>query len=135
MRSAIRLIGSWSRSALRRTRSSFSWMPAKIRTATSHRIQEVDSGRKSLARPIRKSSWSTTVPRSPIKSNTTPFQVINPASVTTNDGMPIFVMIRPWKVPIAIPDRRARPTAIQVATSLPSGISRMAAMTPATPET
>ena len=54
-------------SALRRTRTSFSWMPAKISTATSQRIHEVASGRKSLARPIRKSSWRITVPRLPIK--------------------------------------------------------------------
>ena len=53
------------------------------------------SGRKSLARPIRKLFCSTTVPRLPINSSTTPFQAINPASVTTKDGMPILVMIRP----------------------------------------
>ena len=88
-----------------------------------------------MARPIRKSFCSTTVPRLPIKSSTTPFQAIRPASVTTNDGMPILVMIRPWNVPIAMPEPSASATAIGVDTSLPSGISSTAAITPATPET
>ncbi len=111
-------------------------MPAKISTASAHMIQEVDSGRKSLARPIRKSFCSTTVPRLPINSSTTPFHAINPASVTTNDGIPILVMINPCKVPIAMPDReRERRPRSQVPTSLPSGISSTAAITPATPET
>ena len=92
---------------MRRTRISFSWMPAKINTASSQMIHEVASGRKSLARPIRKSSWSTTVPRLPIKSSTTPFQAINPASVTTNEGIPILVMISPCRVPIAMPEQSA----------------------------
>ena len=50
-----------------------------------------------------KSSWRITVPRLPISSSTTPFQAINPASVTTNDGMPTFANSSPWSVPIAIP--------------------------------
>ena len=120
---------------MRRTRTSFSSIPAKISTATAQRIHEVESGRKSLASPIRKSFCRTTVPRLPIRSSTTPFQAISPASVTTNDGMPIFVMSRPWKVPIAMPEPSARAIAIGVATSLPSGIRRTAAITPATPET
>ena len=70
------------------------------------------SGRKSLARPIMKSSWSTIVPRLPINSSTTPFQAISPASVTTNEGIPIFVMISPWKVPIAMPEPSASAIAI-----------------------
>jgi hypothetical protein len=55
--------------------------------------------------------------------------------VTTNDGIPILVMISPWNVPIAMPDPSASATAIGVETSLPSGISSTAAITPATPET
>ena len=55
--------------------------------------------------------------------------------MTTNDGIPILVMISPWKVPIAMPEPSASATAIGVDTSLPSGISSTAAITPATPET
>ena len=50
-----------------------------------------------------KSSWRITVPRLPINSSTTPFQAINPASVTTNDGMPTLANRMPWKAPIAAP--------------------------------
>ena len=60
---------------------------------------------KSFARPMTKSFWRITVPRLPISSSTTPFQASRPASVTTNDGTPILVMIRPCSVPIPRPAR------------------------------
>ncbi len=44
----------------------------------------------------------TTVPPAPIKSSTTPFQTINPASVTTKDGSLKRVMMRPWPMPIML---------------------------------
>ena len=77
---------------------------------------------KSLARPMMKSFWRITVPRLPISSSTTPFQASRPASVTTNDGMPTFVMSSPCSRPIAEAGARAparSPTT--VGSSLPSG--------------
>ena len=84
---------------------------------------------------MTKSSCSTTVPRLPISSSTTPFQASRPASVTTNEGMPIFVMISPCSVPIATPEPSARAIARAVGTVEPSGSSSSAVSTPATPET
>ena len=75
------------------------------------------------------------MPRLPINSSTTPFQAISPASVTTNDGMPTLVNRMPWKAPIAAPAPSAATIATTVGTSLPSGISSIVTITPATPET
>ena len=75
------------------------------------------------------------MPRLPISSSTTPFQASRPASVTTNDGTPILVMIRPWKTPMPRPASRARMIAGAVDIWLPSGASSSATMTPPTPDT
>src|SRR6185503_15346105 len=76
-------------------------------------IQAVAAGRKSFAKPTTTLFWMITVPLSPISSSTTPFQASRPASVTTNEGTPIFVMIRPWPIPMASPTRRAMKIAEQ----------------------
>ncbi len=75
------------------------------------------------------------MPRLPINSSTTPFQAINPASVTTNDGMPTFANRMPCQVPMAAPAASAATIATTVGTSLPSGIRRIVTITPATPDT
>ena len=67
------------------------------------RIHAVADGRKSLAKPTKKLFWMMTVPSSPMSSRTTPFQASRPASVTTNDGTPTFVMISPCRTPMARP--------------------------------
>ena len=53
-----------------------------------------------VGKPMTKSSCITRVPLLPINSSTTPFQPSSPASVTTKDGIPIFVMIKPCSRPI-----------------------------------
>ena len=90
---------------------------------------------KSFASPITKSFWRITVPLLPISSSTTPFQASRPASVTTNDGTPTLVMIRPCIVPIARPAPSAIAIATNVGSSLPSGVSSSATSTPPTPDT
>ena len=75
------------------------------------------------------------MPRLPISSSTTPFQPSRPASVTTNDGMPTFVMITPCSVPMMTPEPSAARIATAVGTVEPSGSSSSAVSTPATPET
>ena len=90
---------------------------------------------KSFASPITKSFWRITVPRLPISSSTTPFQASRPASVTTNDGTPTLVMIRPCSTPIPSPAASAIKIATAVGSSLPSGVSSSATSTPPTPET
>ena len=85
--------------------------------------------------PITVSFCRITVPRLPISSRTTPFQASRPASVTTNDGTPTLVMISPWKVPIARPAPSTITNTMNVGSSLPSGVSRIAVSTPPTPET
>ena len=84
---------------------------------------------------MMRSSCSTTVPRLPMSSSTTPFQASRPASVTTNDGMPTFVMITPCRVPMRTPEPTTARIAMPGATVLPSGSSSSAQMTPPTPET
>ena len=90
---------------------------------------------KSFASPITKSFWRITVPRLPISSSTTPFQASRPASVTTNEGTPTLVMIRPCSTPIPRPASSASGIATPAETSLPSGVSSSATSTPPTPET
>ena len=75
------------------------------------------------------------MPLLPISSSTTPFQASRPASVTTNDGTPTFVMISPCRVPIAIPASSTITSTSHVGITLPSGVSRIAVSTPPTPET
>ncbi len=75
------------------------------------------------------------MPLLPISSSTTPFQASRPASVTTNDGTPTLVMIRPCSVPIARPARSTIASTTKVGSSLPSGVSRIAVSTPPTPDT
>ena len=88
-----------------------------------------------MASPITVSFCRITVPRLPISSSTTPFQASRPASVTTNDGTPILVMIRPCSVPIARPAPSTIANTTATGSSLPSGVSRIAVITPPTPET
>jgi hypothetical protein len=88
-----------------------------------------------LARPITTSFWRITVPLLPISSSTTPFHASRPASVTTNDGTPTFVMISPCSVPIAQAGHERDREHEAVGSSLPSGVSRIAVSTPPTPET
>ena len=88
-----------------------------------------------MATPITKSFCRITVPFEPISSSTTPFHASRPASVTTNDGTPILVMISPWNVPIARPAANTITSTTNVGSSLPSGVSRIAVSTPPTPET
>ena len=104
-------------------------------TQTAARIHAAAGDRKSLAMPITKSFCRITVPRLPISSSTTPFQASRPASVTTNDGTPTFVMISPWNVPIARPAPSTITNTMNVGSSLPSGVSRIAVSTPPTPDT
>ena len=91
--------------------------------------------RKLLASPMTKSFCRITVPLEPISSSTTPFHASRPASVTTNDGTPTFVMISPWNVPIPRPTRITIRSTTEVGGTLPSGVSRIAVSTPPTPET
>ena len=55
--------------------------------------------------------------------------------MTTNDGTPTLVMIRPCSTPIPTPAASATTIATAVGSSLPSGISSSATSTPPTPET
>ena len=97
------------------------------------RIHAVADGRKSLAKPTKKSFWMITVPRPPISSNTTPFHPSRPARVTTNDGIPTLVMIRPCSVPIARPTPSAMTSVGPAAnTLLLSGKVKSAVVTPET---
>ena len=88
-----------------------------------------------MAIPITKSFCRITVPRAPISSSTTPFHASRPASVTTNDGTPILVMISPCRVPMARPAPNTIANTIAVGSSFPSGVSRIAVSTPPTPDT
>jgi hypothetical protein len=102
---------------------------------TIARIHAAPGAMKSLASPMTKSFWRITVPRLPISSSTTPFQASRPASVTTNDGTPILVMIRPCSVPIPRPAASTITIVSHVGSSLPSGVSSSAVSTPPTPDT
>ena len=96
------------------------------RDAHEHEQPGGASVRNSLARPMVKSSCRITVPREPMSSSTTPFHASRPASVTTNDGIPIRVMMSPCSVPIAAPRRARDEEADRRGSSLPSGVSRIA---------
>ena len=93
------------------------------------------AGRKSFANPMTVEFERVTVPRSPMSSSTTPCHASRPASVTTKDGIPIFVMSRPCSVPIAAPAATAMMIAGTAPIALPSSSSSSAVMTPATPLT
>jgi len=104
--------------------------------ATMARIHAAPDEMKSLAKPTKKSFWMITVPLSPMSRSTTPFQANRPASVTTNDGMPILVMISPCRTPIAAPAPSATTSAGPAANTLwLSGKVSRATITPATPLT
>ncbi len=127
--------GSFGSPAAARLRSPQIWTAAYAPTASTMSTQAALLPTKSLAKPMTKSSCSTTVPRLPISSSTTPFQPSRPASVTTNDGMPTFVMITPCSVPMTTPEPSAAAIATAVGTCEPSGSSSSAVSTPATPLT
>ena len=99
------------------------------------RIQASPVFMKLLASPMTKSFCRITVPLEPISSSTTPFHANRPASVTTNDGTPTFVMISPWNVPIPRPAPSTIKMTTHVGGTLPSGVSRIAVSTPPTPDT
>src|SRR3954452_1739122 len=86
--------------------------------ATTARIHAVADGRKSLAKPMKKVFWMMTVPLSPMSSSTAPFQASRPASVTTKDGTPSFVMITPCSRPMPMPAARASTSAGPAANTL-----------------
>ena len=76
------------------------------------------------------------MPLLPMSSSTTPFQASRPASVTTNDGTPTFVMISAVQQADAEAARAARCRSRRAAgSSLPSGSSSSAVSTPPTPDT
>ena len=102
IRSAVITVGSVCSPALvrERTRASCTSAYSAVAIISTH---AAPGAMKSLARPMTKSFCRITVPRLPISSSTTPFQASRPASVTTNEGTPILVMIRPWNVPMPRP--------------------------------
>ena len=100
------------------------------------RIHAVADGRKSLAKPMKKLFWMMTVPLSPMSSSTAPFHASRPASVTTKEGTPSFVMITPCSRPMPTPAARASTSAGPAANTLwLSGKVSNATVTPATPLT
>jgi hypothetical protein len=113
----------------------FSWASANAATTTTARIQPAVSLRKSLANPITTSSSMRTVPTLEtlvVRIRTTPDQMSRPASVTTNDGTPVFVITNPWAKPIAVVQRRPAPTAAHHGQPGLSGRSRSVVTTPPT---
>ena len=60
-----------------------------------------------LAMLLIVSSWIGIVPPLPRIFRSTPSQKRRPASVTTNEGRPILVMIVPWRIPIPAQARSA----------------------------
>ncbi len=67
-----------------------------------------------MAIPTSVSSWIRIVPAVEycvVRMRTTPDQMRNPASVTTNDGTPAFVITIACRKPIAVVTRSANPIA------------------------
>ena len=128
-------IGFPYRPPARRERTVFSWASAKAATTTTARIQPTVSLRKSLAKPITTSSSIRTVPTLEtlvVRMRTTPDQMSSPASVTTNDGTPAFVITKLWAKPIAVVQRRPAPTAAHHGQPGLSGRSSSVMTTPPT---
>ena len=78
-------------------------------------------------------SGRLTEPVSPSTSSCIPWKASRPASVTTNDGIPNVVTMKPLKSPIAVPT--SRPRTIANAGSTPSLTESTAITAAARPET
>jgi hypothetical protein len=91
--------------------------------------------RKSLAMPTTVGSWILTVPAVEylvMRMRTTPDQVSRPASVTTNDGTPAFVMTSAWRSPMSVVTASAKAMASHQGHPGASGRSRRVMATPPT---
>jgi hypothetical protein len=81
-------------------------------TAPRATIQLTASDRNVLVRSVKKPGSRFTVPVSPSTLSCTPCQASRPARVTTKLGIPNFVEMKPWNIPIAVPHAIARRTAV-----------------------
>jgi hypothetical protein len=91
--------------------------------------------RKSFAIPTTVSSWILIVPTDEVwvvRIRTTPDQISSPASVTTKEGTPAFVITRACTKPIAVVHRSAARMAAHQGQPGSSGRSRSVITTPPT---
>ena len=89
--------------------------------------------RRCEVRSVMIESGRLTEPVSPRTSSWNPWKASRPASVTTNDGMPNAVTMKPLNRPIAVPT--SRPSTIANAGSTPSFTDSTAITAAARPET
>ncbi len=107
-RAAISDSGSTGRSRRARLRRRSRSRPAKIPAATANSTQPTTGSSRPSALIARTCFSPTEMLVPPLMSNSiTPWNARNAASVTTNDGMPIFATRKPMAVPITTPVARA----------------------------
>ncbi len=85
--------------------------------------------------PMTVLSWMRMVPDveySVVRISTTPDQMSNPASVTTNEGTPALVMTSAWSRPMAVVTVNPTAMAAHQGQSEASGRSRRVMVTPPT---
>ena len=105
--SSVTVGGGATSPARRRFESRRQSVKPKIATSTSMRIQPASGLMLALAMLLIVLSWIGIVPPLPRIFRSTPSQKRRPASVTTNEGRPIRVMIVPWRIPIPAQARSA----------------------------
>src|SRR5919109_1029954 len=112
--STISDIGFPARPRARRATAVRNWSAAYATTTATARIHPHSSLRKSFAIPTTVSSWIRIVPAVEycvVRIRTTPDQIRKPASVTTNDGTPAFVITSACSSPMVVVQSSATPIA------------------------